>query len=175
MAPRVRILASLCLALIFALADAALPTRATAADGDEARAMFLILLGKYVTWPADAFASPTSPIVVAVVGNGALANQMRTLAAGQQIEGRPVEVRAVSDAADGADAHIVFVSDSAQSQALASANSLRVIEGSSRLRDSDIAIQMEAGRVAFAVNRKDVNRRGLKLSSKLLRLASSFE
>jgi hypothetical protein len=175
MAPRVRILASLCLVLAFALADAAVPTRATAAAGDEARATFLILLGKYVTWPADAFASPTAPIVVAVVGNTALVNQLRTLAAGQQIEGRPVEVRAVSDAAGGADAHIVFVSDSAQSQALASANSLRVIEGSGRLRDSDIAIQMESGRVAFAVNRKDVNRRGLKLSSKLLRLASSFE
>ena len=34
---------------------------------------------------------------------------------------------------------------------------------------------MIGGRVAFAVNRKDVHRRGLKLSSKLMRLASDFE
>jgi len=175
MASRVRVLASLCFALLIAFADAAVPTRADAASGDEARATFLILLGKYVTWPASAFKSPTAPIVVAVVGNPTLTNQLRALAVGQQIEGRPVEVRSVSDAAGGADAHIVFVSDSAQSQALASASSLRVIEGTNRLRDSDIAIQMESGRVAFAVNRKDVTRRGLKLSSKLLRLASSFE
>jgi hypothetical protein len=110
-----------------------------------------------------------------VLGNPKLAGEMRRLAAGQQFEGRSIEVRELADVGGAANAHIVFVSDAAQSNALAGARPLRVIEDHNKLSDTDIAIRMTGGRVAFAVNRKDVARRGLKLSSKLMRLASSFE
>lgn len=148
---------------------------AQGAPDDAARATFLLVLGKYVTWPVGAFKSPTAPIVVAVVGNAGLVAELESLARGQQIEGRGIEIRAASDPAACASAHIVFVSDAAQSSALASAQPLRVFEGPRHLADTDIAIRMQAGRIAFSVNRKDVTRRGIKLSSKLMRLASSFE
>ncbi len=166
----------LLLAAWVALAGALLaaPAAQAKSSDDTARATFLILLGKYVTWPAGAFASPTAPIVVAVVGNPALVDELQALARGQQIDGRAVEVRSATDAAAAAGAHIVFVSDAAQSNELAKARPLRVSDRG-RLADTDIAIRMEAGRVAFAVNRRDVERRGLKLSSKLMRLASSFD
>jgi hypothetical protein len=158
------------------LALAALPVqRAFAGTADEARATFVLLLGKYVTWPQTAFATPNAPIVVAVIGNPALAAEMRRLAAGQVFEGHPLEVREAADASGAANAHIVFASDPSQSSALASAKPLRVIEGSGNLHRTDIQIQMRDGRVAFSVNRKDTEQRGLKLSSKLLRLASSLD
>ena len=166
------------LAFLIALSSALFVAPAAHAKGsadDEARATFLLLLGKYVTWPASAFSSATAPIVVAVVGNPSLAADLQAMAVGQQIEGRNLEIREAADPAACAGAHIVFVSDSAQSSALASAQPLRVSEDPKRLKDTDIAIRMQSGRVAFAVNRKDVTRRGLKLSSKLMRLASSFE
>jgi hypothetical protein len=150
------------------------PAAHAKSSDDVARATFLILLGKYVTWPAGAFSSPTAPIVVAVVGNPALVGELQALARGQQIAGRAVEVRSAADAVAAAGAHIVFVSDAAQSNALATEQPLRVSD-KGRLADTDIAIRMEGGRVAFAVNRRDVERRGLKLSSKLMRLASSFD
>ncbi|HEY8123618.1 MAG TPA: YfiR family protein [Myxococcota bacterium] len=148
---------------------------AQANSDDQARATFLLLLGKYVTWPANAFSSDTAPIVVAVVGNPKLVTELQTLSRGQVIETRPIEIRVANDAADCAGAHIVFVSDSVQSNALAASQPLRVSEKPGRLSDTDIAIRMQAGRIAFSVNQKDVARRGLKLSSKLMRLASSFE
>ena len=160
--------------IVLACALVAAPAAQARSSDDAARATFLILLGKYVTWPAGAFASPTAPLVVAVVGNPALVGELQALARGQQIEGRAVEVRSAPDAAAAAGAHIVFVSDAAQSNALAAERPLRVSDRG-RLADTDIAIRMESGRVAFAVNRKDVERRGLKLSSKLMRLASSFD
>jgi hypothetical protein len=150
------------------------PALATPAD-DQARATFILLLSKYVTWPEGAFASPTSPVVVAVVGNPALAEQLRALARGQVIEGRGFEVLAAADAASASGAHIVFVSSPDESKALASAKPIRVSEEPTKLADTDIAIRMESGRIAFGVNRGDVQKRGLKFSSKLMRLASSFE
>jgi hypothetical protein len=172
MAPFARRLAALALA---AFALVATPAASHAGAEDEARATFLLLLGKYVTWPATAFDSPAAPIVVAVVGNPSLVSELRTLSAGQKIEGRGFEIRSVADSSGCAGAHIVFVSDAAQSSALASAPPLRVAEDPKRVSDTDIAIRMHEGRVAFAVNRKDVAKRGLKLSSKLMSLASSFE
>ena len=169
-----RSLRRLAFALLSVLALLAAPVFAKAAD-DEARATFILLLSKYVTWPEGAFATPTSPVVVAVVGNPALAEQMRALAKGQVVEGRAFEVRDAADAAGAAGAHIVFASSPDASKALASARPIRVSEKPTKLEDTDIAIRMESGRVAFAVNSGDVRKRGLKLSSKLMRLASSFE
>jgi hypothetical protein len=175
MASRVRALRRVRLAALLVCVAAATPASALATPDDEARATFVLLLGKYVSWPAAAFSSPTAPIVVAVIGNPTLAADMSRLAVGQQFEGRSIAVREIADASAGADAHIVFASDPAQATALASSKPLRVIEGTGRLGTTDIEIQLRSGRVAFAVNRKDVTRRGLKLSSRLLRLASSFE
>lgn len=142
---------------------------------DQARATFLLLLSKYVTWPVGAFASPASPVVVAVVGNPSLAEKLETLARGQLVGGRGFEIRDAANTEDCAGAHIVFVASSKDARALASASPLRVSERPDRIADTDIAIRMQKGRVAFVVNRDDVQRRGLRLSSKFLRLASSLE
>lgn len=169
-----RSLRHLAISLLSILALSAAPALANSAE-DQIRATFILLLSKYVTWPDGAFASPTAPIVVAVVGNPALAERMRALANGQVLEGRAFEVRAAADAASAAGAHIVFVSSPDESRALASAKPIRISEKPTKLADTDIAIRLESGRAAFAVNRGDIARRGLKLSSKLMRLASSFE
>jgi hypothetical protein len=168
-----RPLVSLAIALL-SLSLSAQPAPAAPGD-DQARATFILLLSKYVTWPEGAFASATAPIVVAVIGNPGLADQLSKLARGQVIEGRGFEILAAADAASASGAHIVFVSSPEEAQALASAKPVRVSEKPAKLADTDIAIRMEQGRIAFAVNRGDVQKRGLKLSSKLMRLASSFE
>ena len=169
-------LRTLLVAICAATAFFAQPVLAKAASDDATRAIFVLQLSNYVTWPAAAFSSPSAPIVVAVVGNPALTAELTTLARGQTVAGRSFEIRAAADAAGCAGAHLVFVSEAEQSRALtASPAPLRVSEKPDKLADTDIAIRMISGRVAFAVNRKDVDRRGLKLSSKLMRLASDFE
>lgn len=159
-------------AICAATAFFASPIRAKAASDDATRAMFVLQLSNYVTWPAPAFSSPSAPIVVAVVGNPALRAELTTLARGRTVAGRSFEIRAAADAAGCAGAHLVFVSEAAQSRALTAP--LRVSEEPDNLADTDVAIRMISGRVAFSVNRKAVNRRGLKISSKLMRLASDF-
>lgn len=163
------------LALLLALTSFA-PSGSSAGESpDQVRATFILLLGKYVTWPAAAFKSPSAPLVISVVGSPGLAHEMQVQSAGYDIEGHPVEVRAVPDAASAAGSHIVFVPSADDSKALAAESPLRISEDSKRLADTDIAIKLQEGRVAFAVNRKGAERHGLKLGSKLMRLASSFE
>jgi hypothetical protein len=168
-------LRTLLVAICAATAFSAQPIRAKAGSDNSTRAIFMLQLSNYVTWPAAAFSSPSAPIVVAVVGNPALTAELTKLAQGQSVAGRSFEIRAAADAAGCAGAHLVFVSEAAQSHALtASPAPLRISEEPDQLADTDIAIRMIGGRVAFAVNRKDVNRRGLELGSKLMRLASDF-
>lgn len=140
------------------------------------RGMFLLLLGKYVTWPATAFDSPSAPLVISIVGNSSLASEMQALSGGQSIDGHAIEVRAVPDAAGASGSHIVFVPTAEASREVASAASaLRVVEGEKNVNAGEIAIALQKGRVAFAINSRDVKARGLKLSSKLMNLASDFE
>jgi hypothetical protein len=174
MSPLLRGLRSIACVLLLVVSAASAPP-AHAQGGDQTRAQFVLLLGKYVNWPETAFASPQAPIVIAVIANPLLTAELRRLAVGQLVNGRPVEVRECADAGGAAQAHIAFVSDGVQSSALADARPLRVIEGGDELRRADIAIELQGGRVAFSVNRRQTAQRGLKLSSKLLRLASSFE
>ncbi len=162
--------------LVLCLMGGAPKSARAAESSDQIRATFLLLLGKYVTWPAEAFRSPTAPLVIAVVGNDALANELKAQATGQEIEGHPVEVRAAADVSAARAAHIVFLPSPEDARSIAaSPPALRVLEGPKNVDDGDIAIEMKEGRVAFAVNSRDVKKRGLKLSSKLMRLASSFE
>jgi YfiR/HmsC-like len=170
--PILRVWISVCVAACVLAIGA--PLAAESARDDQIRATFLLLLTKYVTWPDDAFASPTAPIVVAVVGNPGLASTLQTLSTDQRVAGRAFEIRAVPDAAASIGAHLVFVAED-QSEAVVAGSPLRITEEPDKLSRTDIAIRLEGDRVAFSVNRKDVARRGLKLSSKLLKLASSFE
>ena len=163
------------LALVLAVSSLGPAVPAAGESPDQVRATFLLLLGKYVTWPASAFKSPNAPLVISVVGNPGLAREMQGQAAGFDIEGHPVEVRSVPDAASSAGSHIVFVPTAEESRALAGTAPLRVSEDTKRLGDTDIAIKLQEGRVAFSVNRKEVERRGMKLGSKLMRVASSCE
>jgi hypothetical protein len=144
-------------------------------SANHVRGMFLLLLGKYVTWPATAFDSPSAPLVISIVGNPSLASEMQAQAAGQSIDGHAIEVRATADTAGAGGSHIVFVTTAEDARLLASSSPLRVSEEPDRIDDTDIAIRMQSGRVAFAVNRRAVVKRGLKLSSKLMNLASDYE
>ena len=151
-----------------------LPARAD--DGDPVRANFILLLPKYTTWPATAFASPTSPVVIAVVGDDALAKELSALAVGHQIEGRPVLIRAVASAAEAGSAHVIFLASPDDARDVELSPGLRVIEGRRNVRAGEIAFVMHGTeKVEFAVNKDGVKKRGLKLSSKLMRLASSFD
>jgi hypothetical protein len=146
------------------------------------KASFLYHLTRYTTWPDTAFASKTAPIVIAVVGDPAVAEEVRKLTAGQQVEGRAIEVRKLAAGDPLPRAHLVLLPASdfdalkSQATALRDSPTLRVAE-SERFATAvgDVGFRLVRGRVSFDINRDNTRRHGLKVSSKLMNLASNVQ
>lgn len=85
---------------------------AAAAPEYSIKAGYILLFTRYVEWPPTAFASPTAPIVICVLGTDPFGTVLDETVAGQQSQQRPLSVRRVSDANDAADCHVVFIGDS---------------------------------------------------------------
>jgi hypothetical protein len=146
------------------------------------KASFLYHLTRYTSWPDTAFASKTAPIVIAVVGDPALADEVRSVTNGQQVEGRAIEVKKVAVGEPLPRAHLVllpaddFDALKNHAQALRDSPTLRVAE-SERFASTigDVGFKLVRGRVSFDINRDNTRRHGLKVSSKLMNLASNVQ
>jgi hypothetical protein len=144
------------------------------------KAAFLYKFLGYVEWRPGAFAQPASPIVIGVIGDNDIADSLRTITAGRTAGGRPVEVRRmrIGDSLD--DVHMLFVgrAESSRVAQLASAARQRGVllvtdfEGALD-QGSAINLLLLQNRVRFEVSLDAADKSGLKLSSRLLAVASS--
>jgi len=153
---------------------------ALADDGDDVRSAFLYNVAKYVEWPDAKFASDDAPLVLGVIGEPALAESFASSLSTKRVGERAIEVRAIESADDARACHVVFGSRDQRSLARSLANDLRgepvlsVAEYDRFARVGGmIAIEVAGGKVSFEVSRSETDRSGLKVSSKLLRLASA--
>lgn len=105
------------LALLCAALACWRPCAALAADGTDeverqVKIAYLYKFANFVEWPADAFAGPDSPFVIAVLEADALADQMESSMAGRMVGGRKVVVRKLRRVvADQAAPHVLLVGD----------------------------------------------------------------
>jgi hypothetical protein len=174
---------------IFLLAIAALAlcgNAARAQAGEDAvsveqrvKAAFLYQFAGYAEWPADAFAQPDSPIVIAVMGADTLAAALTQIAQGRTMSGRTVTVRRVRAADPLTGVHILFVgrAEAAQLAQLVQRPRPRpilvVTESDKALGGgSMINFVIADQRVRFEVALDTVEQNGLRLSSRLLALAT---
>jgi len=168
--------ASLTVALLLLCAGAgaawAAPTSA------EVEAVFLFNFSQFVVWPAQSFAAASSPIVLCVLGNDPFGPALDQVVRGEQVNGRPLEVRRFRRVEDVTDCHILFVSRSERGQL---EPILKALQGRSVLTVSDIEDFARAGgvicfvqmdnKIRLRVNLEAAKAAGLTLSSKLLRPA----
>jgi hypothetical protein len=145
----------------------------------EVKAGFLVNFAKFTTWPADVFEGDTAPILIAVVGADPFGKALDHAVRGQKAGERPIQVKRVGSRDDLSAYQIVFIASSEQKQL---EQILRGLEGSATLPVSDIegfseaggAIElvMEGSRVRFEVNVGNSDRRRVKVSTRLLALAT---
>ncbi|HEV2105009.1 MAG TPA: YfiR family protein [Candidatus Eisenbacteria bacterium] len=144
----------------------------------EVKAALLYNFGVFTEWPASAFEGPASPFVVGVVGDNPFGDALAHTLAGKRIGAHPVALRLFRRPEDVSDCHILFVAASERSRldrvraALGDAPTLTVgdMDG---FADGPgmIGLSLEGGRVRMAVNRANVARAHLVISSRLLALA----
>ena len=170
------------LLLLLLVAVACMPSRAVAQDLPSTetgvQAAFLFKFGSYVDWPADAFASSSAPLRIAVVGDRDLAGALDAIAAKRSVDGRPVSVHALQPGVPLEGFHIVFLGaaeDDVVAAAIASlrgAPALVVTKSDGALAaGSTINFAVEAGKLRFDVSLEAAAASGLKISSRLLAVA----
>jgi len=168
------------LAFSFALAcSAALFAQSKGPTEYEIKAAFLYKFAKFVEWPPTAFSDPKQPLGVCVFGRDPFGHALEDALFGKSIGNHPVILGRARQLPDLAGCQIVFVSATESSRlpeivgGLRGHNALLVGE-TEGFASAGGAIQfvLDQNRVRFAINPDAVDRAGLKISSKLLALAT---
>jgi hypothetical protein len=174
-------LVSLLLAGLVA-AYAAMPpqeARAQKPSRDDVQAAYLYNFGKFVRWPENA---GHGPIQVCVAGEDSFGQTIGRLTAGEQIDGRALQVRSLDRPEAEVGCAILFVGTSEHGRedsflaAAAGKPILTVGDGPDFLtRGGMIQFFQVEDHVRFSVNLDAANRNGVGLSSELLKVAVSVK
>lgn len=156
------------------------PAQADVAKEYQLKAAFLYNFTRFVEWPEDKFAGKQSPIVIGLWKTNPFGRELEATIGARTVNGRPIVVRTCSSLAEACATHIVFVSanDTERLQdTVAALQERRVLTvGESRpfaAADGTITFLLEGDKLRFEINLRSGDRAGLKLSSQLLKLATS--
>lgn len=168
-------------ALLAAGVGSALAQTLTAQEASErsVKAAYIYRFLGFVEWPAEAFATPQSPLVIGVVGGDDVATELEALAPGRTAQSRPLAVRRLTPGEPVSGVHVLYVGRGASARTAALARAVgerRVliitdVEGGLEL-GSMINFVAADGRVRFEVAVDNAEKGALKLSSRLLAVAS---
>ncbi len=142
------------------------------------KAAFVYNFGKFVDWPASAFASDTSPLKVCVHGQAAHAG-MAAVLRDKSVAARPIVVIDTPGADAVSACHIVFFADDREShrealKAYVAAGALTVGDSDDFIRTGGmVGLVTVENKIRFEVNLATCRRAGLRISASLLRLAKT--
>jgi YfiR/HmsC-like len=159
------------LALGFAVSCAA----AAQPQEHEVKAAFLFKFLSFVEWPAPSFARAGAPLVIGVLGADEVHFALQEIVPGRSAQGRPLEVRQLREGERPAGVHLLFVGRAAA----AALPRLPAQPGLLVVSEVDGALEQGAminflrvdGRVRFEVAPDAAERRGLRISSRMLAVA----
>ncbi|HJV34228.1 YfiR family protein [Geomonas sp.] len=162
-----------------------LPSHSLAlSDSDEleAKAAFIYNFCKYIDWPADRFASSSSPIVITVFCHHFTYDACDAFDTirGKSAGGRPLEVRLVKKADEIGTPHILYmcgsdrdhagrIPESYRTQSILTVNDL---DPATRCGGAIISFLSVDNKLRFQINLRAARKSGLKISSQLLKLAT---
>lgn len=151
---------------------------ATEAPIGQVKAAYLLKFPDFVEWPRHAFPDPSSPFVIAVSGADDVYVELRGLAPGNRVQGRPVEVLRLQNPEPKSILHLVFVGSDRSGQlsgwaaAYAGRPVVVVADTPGGLESGAMLNFVEADdRIRFEAAPAAAERAGLRLSSRLLGVA----
>ena len=173
-----------CHLILFAAFGLALGAAARAnAQGPQAReyevkAAFLYNFTRFVHWPPEVFNSHPNVITEGVLGNNPFGEALRSLE-GKVVNGIKLTVLPFKTVQEVKPCHVLFISGSEKNRL---SQALKAVGDSSVLTVSEVKgfteqggiinFHLKSGRIGFEINVKAAERAGLKISSKLLNLAT---
>jgi hypothetical protein len=144
----------------------------------QVKAAFLLNFARFVEWPPQNFASPTDSIDVCILGPDPFGEAIDEMVKDKLVSGRRLQVRRLREAAQASGCEVVFVNaiearNKVQLSKELSWGMLTVSDGKDFAHQGGIVtLVMQQNRVGFEINVEAADRAGLKISSKLLSLAT---
>jgi YfiR/HmsC-like len=146
------------------------------------KAAFLVNFAKFAEWPADSPQAQASAISICVLGRDPFGKVLEKTVVGRSVGGRPIVIERYRNTEGLRACHILFIAPCETERLapilehLAGQPVLTVgeCEGFAR-RGGDIGLFVEDNLARFEVNLHAAERRGLRLSSKLLGVAHVLE
>lgn len=152
-----------------AAADASLPS---------VKAAFVFNFIKLVSWPERRFESDSAPVQVCVLRGDSMEPALRQSLGGKMAGARPVEVSTVGSDDNLSGCHVLYLGSQASVRytalmtRVAGKGVLLIDEGEQfTWPDGMIRLFLEQSRVRFELNLDSVERAGLKVDPRLIRLA----
>jgi len=147
------------------------------------KAAMLYNFALFVEWPAQAFSSDLSPFAVCVLGKDPFGPWLKHELGEAKVGTHPVEIRILEKADDARNCHLLFISRSEESHLQSLLGQLQnaavlIISDVTDITDfcrkgGMIGLLMKGNRVRFELNANAAAKAGLKISSKLERVARS--
>jgi hypothetical protein len=168
----------LILALLVWAGQAAAPT----AGEYQFKAVFLLNFVQFIEWPTAVHAATNSPITIGIVGEDPFGSALEEALRGETVGGHPLRAQRFTPEDDLSSCQVLFISSSEKARF----NSLLAkLKGCPVLTVSEVEgfaqsggminFVIEGKKLRFQINPKQAALAGLKVSSKLLRLALVVE
>jgi hypothetical protein len=145
----------------------------------EVKAAFLYNFIKYVEWPEKVFPSRETPLTIGILGEDPFGDLLDKAIEGKKSNGRKIVVRRHDQLQNLKDCHLIFISRSERGRLNALLGELRgatilTVSETERFaeRGGIINFKMQGEKVRFEINIKAAESAGLKISSKLLSVAT---
>lgn len=145
----------------------------------EVKAAFLFNFVQFVEWPGESMRAG-EPFRICLAGENPFGGVLERTVAGEQAAGRPIEVEAIAADAPPSRCQVLFVPRTLAARAptiLRTVGTLPILTvgESARFLEAGglVDFVVEGGHVRFDINADAAAARGLRISSKLLRVARS--
>jgi len=178
-----RLCATFIFALILALPPAAGSARAADTQPTEyqLKAAYIYHFAQFIDWPASAFPAGDSPLIIGVLGDNPFGADLEHTIQGKVLNNHPLTFQKFASIAEVTNnCHILFISSSEKKRlpeiftTLKGTSILTVGEESDHFNENGgmISFVLDGTKIRFQINQTTVEKAGLKISFKLLSLAS---
>ncbi len=142
------------------------------------KAVFLFNFANFVEWPEKAFADSTAPLVIAILGEDPFGDILGQVVEGETVGKRKITIKKMSEVSDTGLCHILYTVTDKWTELeelfdrLEGSNVLAVGEVDDFIElGGTIGLIKENNRIRFEINMASAERSGLRISSKLQKVA----
>jgi hypothetical protein len=145
------------------------------------KAAFLFNFTQFVEWPANAFPEPETPLIIGILGEDPFGNYLEETVTGEKVNGHPLVIQHYKNIGEVKTCHILFINRAETNKPEQAVINLKgkfiltVSDGNNFIKQGGmISFITRDNKIQIQINPEAAKEANLIISSKLLRLAETF-